>query len=112
MLLRRNAAQYPLEIVDGTLVNRHRRSVDVLFRAVAMCAGANALGIILPGMSDDGAAGLLGMRNAGARSIAQDEQSCVVSGMTRRQSSAAQSRRPCNCARSIELLQQLSSFGS
>jgi two-component system chemotaxis response regulator CheB len=81
MLLRRSGAQYHVEVVDGPLVNRHRPSVDVLFRAVAKCAGNNALGIILTGMGDDGAAGLLEMRNAGARTVAQDEESCVVYGM-------------------------------
>jgi len=81
MVLRRSGAQYQVEIVDGPLVNRHRPSVDVLFRSVAKCAGANALGIIMTGMGDDGAAGLLEMRSAGARTIAQDEESCVVYGM-------------------------------
>lgn len=81
MLLRRGASQYFVEVVDGPLVNRHRPSVDVLFRSVAKCAGASALGIIMTGMGDDGAAGLLEMRQAGARTLAQDEQSCVVYGM-------------------------------
>jgi two-component system chemotaxis response regulator CheB len=83
MLLRRGAAQYFVEVVDGPLVNRHRPSVDVLFRSVAKCAGASALGIIMTGMGDDGAVGLLEMRQAGARTLAQDEQSCVVYGMPR-----------------------------
>ena len=81
LLLRRRGAQYFVEVVDGPLVNRHRPSVDVLFRSVAKAAGANALGVIMTGMGDDGAAGLLEMRNAGARTIAQDEESCVVYGM-------------------------------
>jgi len=81
MLLRRNGAQYFVEVVDGPLVNRHRPSVDVLFRSVAKCAGANALGVIMTGMGDDGAAGLLEMRNSGSRTVAQDEESCVVYGM-------------------------------
>ncbi|KQV47367.1 two-component system response regulator protein-glutamate methylesterase [Pelomonas sp. Root1217] len=81
MLLRRNGAQYFVEVVDGPLVNRHRPSVDVLFRSVSRCAGANALGIIMTGMGDDGAAGLLEMRQAGARTLGQDERSCVVYGM-------------------------------
>ena len=81
MLLKRSGAQYVVEVVDGPLVNRHRPSVDVLFRSVAKCAGVNALGIIMTGMGDDGAAGLLEMRNAGARTLAQDEASCVVYGM-------------------------------
>ena len=81
MLLRRTGAQYYVEVMDGPLVNRHRPSVDVLFRSVAKCAGANALGVIMTGMGDDGAAGLLEMRNAGARTVGQDEASCVVYGM-------------------------------
>jgi two-component system chemotaxis response regulator CheB len=81
MLLRRAGAQYFVEVVDGPLVNRHRPSVDVLFRSVAKCAGANALGVIMTGMGDDGAAGLLEMRQAGARTVAQDEATCVVYGM-------------------------------
>ncbi|MDM4766910.1 chemotaxis response regulator protein-glutamate methylesterase [Pelomonas sp. SE-A7] len=81
MLLKRNGAQYFVEVVDGPVVNRHRPSVDVLFRSVARCAGANALGIIMTGMGDDGAAGLLEMHQAGALTVAQDEASCVVFGM-------------------------------
>jgi two-component system, chemotaxis family, protein-glutamate methylesterase/glutaminase len=81
MLLRRSGAQYFVEVVDGPLINRHRPSVDALFRSVAKVAGANALGVIMTGMGDDGAAGLLAMRNAGARTLAQDEESCVVYGM-------------------------------
>jgi two-component system chemotaxis response regulator CheB len=81
MLLRRSGAQYVVEVRDGPLVNRHRPSVDVLFRSVASCAGSNALGVIMTGMGDDGAAGMLEMRHAGARTIAQDETSCVVYGM-------------------------------
>ncbi|MDM5177567.1 chemotaxis response regulator protein-glutamate methylesterase [Massilia sp. DJPM01] len=81
MLMRRSGAQYVVDVVDGPLVNRHRPSVDVLFRSVAKCAGPNATGIIMTGMGDDGAAGLLEMRSAGARTIAQDEASCVVYGM-------------------------------
>ena len=81
MLMKRSGAQYYVEVVDGPLVNRHRPSVDVLFRSVAKCAGANALGVIMTGMGDDGAAGLLEMRKAGARTLAQDEESCVVYGM-------------------------------
>jgi two-component system chemotaxis response regulator CheB len=81
MLLRRTGAQYYVEVMDGPLVNRHRPSVDGLFRSVAKCAGANALGVIMTGMGDDGAAGLLEMRNAGARTVGQDEATCVVYGM-------------------------------
>ena len=81
MLLRRTGAQYYVEVMDGPLVNRHRPSVDVLFRSVAKCAGANALGVIMTGMGDDGAAGLAEMRSAGARTVGQDEATCVVYGM-------------------------------
>ena len=81
MLLKRSGAQYFVEVVDGPPVNRHRPSVDVLFRSVAKAAGKNALGIIMTGMGDDGAAGLLEMRNARAHTVAQDEASCVVFGM-------------------------------
>ncbi len=81
MLLKRSGAQYCVEVVDGPLVNRHRPSVDVLFRSAAKFAGANALGIIMTGMGDDGANGLLEMRNAGAATVGQDEATCVVYGM-------------------------------
>jgi two-component system chemotaxis response regulator CheB len=81
LLLKRSGAQYIVEVVDGPLVNRHRPSVDVMFRSVAKSAGVNALGVIMTGMGDDGAAGMLEMRNAGARTVAQDEESCVVFGM-------------------------------
>jgi two-component system chemotaxis response regulator CheB len=62
-------------------VSRHRPSVDVLFRSVAKTAGSNALGVIMTGMGDDGASGLVEMRKAGAQTVAQDEESCVVFGM-------------------------------
>ena len=81
MLVNRSGAKYKVEILDGPLVNRHRPSVDVLFRSVAKFAGKNALGVILTGMGDDGAKGLLEMKNVGAYTIAQDEKSCVVFGM-------------------------------
>ena len=81
MLLKRSGAQYHVEVRDGPLVNRHRPSVDALFRTVAKCAGKNALGIIMTGMGDDGARGLLEMHREGARTVAQDEASCVVFGM-------------------------------
>jgi len=81
MLLRRAGRRYYVQLCNGPLVSRHRPSVDVLFRSVAQAAGANAVGAILTGMGDDGAAGLAEMRAAGARTIAQDEASCVVFGM-------------------------------
>jgi two-component system, chemotaxis family, protein-glutamate methylesterase/glutaminase len=83
MLVKRNGAQYCVEVVDGPLVSRHRPSVDVLFRSAAKSAGPNALGIIMTGMGDDGARGLKEMLDAGARTVAQDEASCVVFGMPR-----------------------------
>lgn len=81
MQLRRSGAQYRVEVFDGPVVNRHRPSVDVLFRSVARVAAANALGIIMTGMGDDGARGLKEMRAAGSLTLAQDEASCVVYGM-------------------------------
>lgn len=81
MLLKRSGAQYHVDIIDGPPVSRHRPSVDVLFRSVARCAGKNALGIIMTGMGDDGARGLKEIHDMGARTVAQDEDSCVVYGM-------------------------------
>lgn len=81
MLVRRSGARYYVEIKDGPLVSRHRPSVDVLFRSAAHYAGPNAVGVIMTGMGDDGAKGLLEMRQAGAYTIAEDESSCVVFGM-------------------------------
>jgi two-component system chemotaxis response regulator CheB len=81
LLLRRSGANYMTELNQGPPVNRHRPSVDVLFRSAANIAGANALGVILTGMGKDGAQGMLEMRQAGAYTIAQDEASCVVFGM-------------------------------
>jgi two-component system chemotaxis response regulator CheB len=81
MLLKRSGARYYVEVKDGPLVNRHRPSVDVLFRSTARYAGKNAIGIIMTGMGDDGAHGLLEMKEAGAHTVAQDERSCVVFGM-------------------------------
>jgi two-component system chemotaxis response regulator CheB len=81
MLLQRSGARYYVTVKDGPLVSRHRPSVDVLFRSAAHTAGSNALGIIMTGMGDDGAKGLLEMRQSGAATIAQDEASCVVFGM-------------------------------
>ena len=81
MLVKRSGAMYHVEIMDGPLVNRHRPSVDVLFRSVARFAGKNAVGAILTGMGDDGAVGMLEMKEAGAYTVAQDEKTCVVFGM-------------------------------
>ena len=80
-LLKRSGARYYVEVKQGEMVNRHRPSVDVLFRSVAQYAGKNAIGVILTGMGNDGAHGLKEMKDAGAFNIAQDEKSCVVFGM-------------------------------
>lgn len=81
LLLQRSGAQYHVDVMDGPVVNRHRPSVDVLFRSVAKCAGKNAVGVIMTGMGDDGARGLREMHDAGAYTLAQDEASSVVYGM-------------------------------
>ncbi len=81
MLLKRSGAQYLVEVIDGPLVNRHRPSVDVLFRSVAKVAGKNALGVIMTGMGDDGARGLKEMRDSGSYTIGENEETCVVYGM-------------------------------
>ena len=81
MLLKRSGARYYVEIRDGPLVCRHRPSVDVLFRSAARYAGKNSVGVIMTGMGDDGARGMLEMKEAGAYNLAQDEASCVVFGM-------------------------------
>ena len=81
MLLQRSGAQDLVQVRDGPMINRHKPSVDVLFRSVAQVAGRNALGIIMTGMGDDGARGLKEMHQAGALTVAEDESSCVVFGM-------------------------------
>lgn len=81
MLLKRAGARYFVELKDGPLVSRHRPSVDVLFRSAARYAGKNAIGIIMTGMGDDGAHGMLEMKKAGAFNIAQNEETSVVFGM-------------------------------
>ena len=83
LLLTRSGAVYQARVKEGPHVNRHRPSVDVLFKSVAAYAGRNAVGIIMTGMGNDGAAGLKLMHDAGAPTIAQDEESCVVFGMPR-----------------------------
>jgi len=80
-LLTRQGARYTVSVRDGPLVSRHRPSIDVLFRSAAQSAGSNAVGVIMTGMGDDGAQGLLEMRQAGARTLAQDEATSVVFGM-------------------------------
>ena len=81
MSLQRQVSQYYVSVTDGDLVSRHRPSVNVLFRSAAQSAGRNATGILMTGMGDDGADGLLEMRNAGAATVAQDEATSVVFGM-------------------------------
>ncbi len=81
ILLKRSGARYFVEIKDGPLVCRHRPSVDVLFRSAARYAGKNAVGVIMTGMGDDGARGMLELKEAGAKTIAQDEATSVVFGM-------------------------------
>jgi len=81
LLLKRSGARYYVEIKEGPLVSRHRPSVDVLFRSAARYAGKNAIGVIMTGMGDDGAKGMLEMKEAGAHTIAQDEATSVVFGM-------------------------------
>ena len=81
MQLHKTGGQYHVKVFDGPPVNRHKPSVDVLFRSGADCAGADSLAIILTGMGDDGARGMKQLHDAGARTIAQDEASCVVFGM-------------------------------
>ncbi len=83
-LLKRSGARYFVEIKDGPLVSRHRPSVDVLFRSAARYGGKNCIGVIMTGMGDDGAKGMLEMKEAGAFTIAQDEESCVVFGMPKK----------------------------
>ncbi len=81
MLLERQGARYHVSVKQGPLVSRHRPSVDVLFRSAARSAGSNAMGIIMTGMGDDGAKGMLEMHQAGAYTVAQDEATSVVFGM-------------------------------
>lgn len=81
MMVTRSGAYYHVQVIDGPLVNRHRPSVDVLFRSVAKFAGRNATGIIMTGMGDDGARGLKEILDAGGATVAQDEATCVVFGM-------------------------------
>jgi two-component system chemotaxis response regulator CheB len=81
LLVETSPMGYVARVIDGPLVSRHRPSVDVLFRSVAKAVGPNAIGIIMTGMGNDGAQGLLEMRNRGAHTIAQNESSCIVFGM-------------------------------
>jgi len=104
MVLRRSGARYFVEIGMGEKVSGHRPSVDVLFNSVAKTAGANALGVILTGMGADGAKGLLAMRNAGARTIGQNEDSCVVYGMPKVAYEVGAVERQCHLDRIAEMV--------
>jgi two-component system, chemotaxis family, protein-glutamate methylesterase/glutaminase len=84
LLLKRNGIRYYVEMEDGPMVSRHRPSVDVLFCSAAKYAGENAIGVIMTGMGEDGAAGMREMKEAGASTFAQDEESCVVFGMPKK----------------------------
>jgi two-component system chemotaxis response regulator CheB len=81
MVLHRVSGRYTVDILEGPHVSRHRPSVDVLFRSAAQNAGRNAMGILLTGMGDDGARGLLEMKQAGSLTVAQDEETSIVFGM-------------------------------
>ncbi len=81
MQIRKAAGQYFVTVADGPPVNRHKPSVDVLFRSAAECAGRDVLGIIMTGMGDDGARGMKMLHDGGARTIAQNEETCMVFGM-------------------------------
>lgn len=83
MIIRRNGAKYYVEIKDGPMVHHQRPAVDVLFKSTARVAGQNSIGVILTGMGSDGAQGILEMKQTGAKTIAQDEKSCIVFGMPR-----------------------------
>ena len=82
-VIRRSGTGYRVELIEGPPVCRHRPSVEVLFRSAAQAAGPFGAGVIMTGMGDDGAGGLLEMREAGALTIAQNEATCVVFGMPR-----------------------------
>ena len=84
MMLKLDGNGYSVTMNNGELVNRHRPSVDVLFRSVANLAGSNSIGVILTGMGDDGAKGMVEMHDSGSHTLAQDEESCVVYGMPRK----------------------------
>ena len=81
LILQRSGAKYQVRLKDGPAVHFQRPAVDVLFHSVAESAGSNSVGVILTGMGSDGAQGLLEMKQHGARTLAQDEQSCIVFGM-------------------------------
>jgi len=81
MAVKRSGANYIVDLNNGAPVNRHRPSVEVLFRSAAQCVGPNAVGVMLTGMGKDGATAMLEMKQAGSYNLAQNEESCVVFGM-------------------------------
>lgn len=107
LMIKRSGAQYLVDVVDGPLVSRHRPSVDVLFRSGAKFAGRNAVGIIMTGMGDDGARGLKEMHDAGARTYAQDEESCVVFGMPKEAIKLGAADEVVSLARSPAIIEQI-----
>lgn len=108
MTVTRLGTGYRVRMLDGPLVRRHRPSADVLFRSVAQAAGPDAVGVILTGMGDDGAQGLLEMREAGAATLAQDEASCVVFGMPKEAIERGAAGRTVSLAALPEVIQELS----
>jgi two-component system chemotaxis response regulator CheB len=111
MILKRSGAYYHVDIHDGPPVNRHRPSVDVLFRSFAKFAGSNCLGIIMTGMGDDGAKGLKEMRDAGSLTVAQDEASCVVFGMPKEAIKLGGAMQECSLDNIANLIVQYSRTG-
>jgi two-component system chemotaxis response regulator CheB len=105
--LKRNIHGYYVELNSETLVNRHRPSVDILFESVSKNAGSDAMGILLTGMGNDGARGLLRMKQTGAWTIAQEESSCVVYGMPRVAAELQATREILNPQQIIKRLQLL-----
>jgi two-component system, chemotaxis family, protein-glutamate methylesterase/glutaminase len=106
--LTEEGAKYQCRVTREAPVNRHRPSVDVLFRSAAQAAGRNACGIIMTGMGDDGARGLLEMLDAGAHTVAQDEESCVVYGMPKEAVKLGAAREVLPLTRIAGAIQQLS----
>ncbi len=111
MLLKRSGARYYVLVKNGPMVHHQRPAADVLFKSVANYVGGNAVGVILTGMGADGAEGLLKMKEAGARTIAQDEKSCVVFGMPKEAIKAGAAEKVLSlnniCRASLDLAAQL-----
>lgn len=109
MVFRRSGARYYVEVKSGPMVNHQRPSVDILFKSTARYAGSNSIGVILTGMGADGAAGLLEMRLAGAQTVAQDEQSCVVYGMPKEAMKIGAAEREISLSRMAEEIVRMAS---